>query len=167
MDIEEIHRYGKQEHYCPYYLNRIRAEKADIVLLPYNYIVDGRIRKRLKIDMRNDVLIIDEAHNISQVIEDASSFKIDTLTFIRALKELNMIKEKSQEKLDDKTLDKQLAYEVKVNLQSIEKLYQLTMKFLNFLEGYTMDTKVQGGIGDKNLNKLPDNSVVFPGGKIF
>ena len=93
MDIEEIHRYGKQEHYCPYYLNRIRAEKADIVLLPYNYIVDGRIRKRLKIDMRNDVLIIDEAHNISQVIEDASSFKIDTLTFIRALKELYIIKE--------------------------------------------------------------------------
>ena len=91
MDIEEIYRYGKQEHYCPYYLNRIRAEKADIVLLPYNYIADGRIRKQLKISLKKDVLIIDEAHNISQVIEDASSFKIDTQIMKRILNELGLI----------------------------------------------------------------------------
>ena len=47
MDIEDIHRFGKKGHYCPYYLNRVRSEKADIVLMPYNYVADGRIRKKL------------------------------------------------------------------------------------------------------------------------
>ena len=41
MDIEEIHRIGKKGHYCPYYLNRVRSEKADIVLMSYKYISDG------------------------------------------------------------------------------------------------------------------------------
>ena len=49
MDIEEIHSLGISRNFCPYYLNRMRAEKADIVLMPYNYIADARIRNRLKI----------------------------------------------------------------------------------------------------------------------
>lgn len=97
MDIEEIHQLGKTRHFCPYYLNRIRAEKADIVLMPYNYVADVQIRKQLKIDLRRDVLIIDEAHNIPQVFEEASSFKLDTLTLSRALSEFKLIQQKLEE----------------------------------------------------------------------
>ena len=76
----------------------MRAEKADIVLMPYNYVADARIRDRLKIDLLNDILIIDEAHNISQVIEDSSSFKLDTTTFKRIFGELGLIQHKINEK---------------------------------------------------------------------
>lgn len=91
MDIEEIHKLGKKRNFCPYYLNRMRATKADIVLIPYNYVADSRIRNRLKIDLKEDILIIDEAHNIPQVIEDSSSFKLDTETFKRVLGEIGNI----------------------------------------------------------------------------
>ena len=60
----------------------MRAEKADIVLMPYNYIVDIQIRKRIGLDLKNTVLIIDEAHNISAVIEESFSFNLDTRTLI-------------------------------------------------------------------------------------
>ena len=79
----------------------MRSEKADIVLMPYNYIADSRIRDRMKINLRDDIVIIDEAHNIPQVIEDSSSFKLDTKTFIRLLFELNLIERKISDKMFD------------------------------------------------------------------
>ena len=88
MDIEDIHKLGKQKCFCPYYLNRMRAEVADIILMPYNYVADNRIRDRLKIQLEGDILIFDEAHNISQVIEEASSFRFDDETFRRILGEV-------------------------------------------------------------------------------
>lgn len=75
-------------------MNRERAKAADIVLMPYNYVSDARIRDRLKIDLEKDVVIIDEAHNIAQVLEDSSSFKLDTETFVRVLYEIKLIKDK-------------------------------------------------------------------------
>ena len=92
---------GKLDNFCPYYLNRMRAEKADIVLMPYNYIADSRIRDRMKINLRDDIVIIDEAHNIPQVIEDSSSFKLDTTTFKRILFELSLIEGKIFDKVDN------------------------------------------------------------------
>ena len=91
MDIEDLHTLGMQRNFCPYYLNRMRAEKADIVLMPYNYVTHARLRKLLKIDLKNDVLIIDEAHNIPEVIEDSCSFKLTTETMRRVLGEYGQI----------------------------------------------------------------------------
>ena len=44
------------------------------------------------------MVIIDEAHNLPQVIEDASSFKLDTTTFVRVLVELKKIQELLEKK---------------------------------------------------------------------
>ena len=74
MEIEEIHQLGIKRKFCPYYLNRMREDKADFILMPYNFITSSRIRNRMKIDLRNDIVIIDEAHNISPVIEESDSF---------------------------------------------------------------------------------------------
>ena len=41
-----------------------RVNGADIVFMPYNYLVDEKLRKNLKIILANSVLIFDEAHNI-------------------------------------------------------------------------------------------------------
>ena len=59
--------------------------------MPYNYVADNRIRKKLNINLKKDILIIDEAHNIAKVIEDSSSFKVDVNTFIRVKREINLI----------------------------------------------------------------------------
>lgn len=38
--------------------------EAEVLLMPYNYMMDSKIRKTLNFDCTNCVLIIDEAHNI-------------------------------------------------------------------------------------------------------
>ena len=62
--------------------------------MPYAYVFNAKIRTVLNINLENDILIVDEAHNIPQVIEDACSFSLDTVTFIRVLAELNNIETK-------------------------------------------------------------------------
>ena len=45
IDIEELHVQAKQKVFCPYYAMKDRAAGADVVFMPYNYLVDEKIRE--------------------------------------------------------------------------------------------------------------------------
>ena len=55
-------------------------KKSDIVFMPYNYIFEGEIRKALDIDLKNAIIVIDEAHNVQSVCENASSCSLSEKT---------------------------------------------------------------------------------------
>jgi regulator of telomere elongation helicase 1 len=67
QDIEDLHEFGESAGVCPYFLQKERVKRADLILMPYNYLIDEKIRENFEIDYRNAVLIIDEAHNIGGV----------------------------------------------------------------------------------------------------
>lgn len=60
---------------CPYYLSQALAAKADLVFAPYNYILDPAIRKAMGINLANSVVILDEAHNIEDILRESGSGK--------------------------------------------------------------------------------------------
>ena len=64
MDIEDLNRLGRARGPCPFYLSREMAATANIIFMPYNYLVDPKIRGGLQTKGENAVLIFDEAHNI-------------------------------------------------------------------------------------------------------
>ena len=41
--------------------------ESELLLMPYNYIMDYHIRSRLNLDLQECVVIIDEAHNIVRI----------------------------------------------------------------------------------------------------
>jgi regulator of telomere elongation helicase 1 len=45
MDIEDVIRFGYEKHICPYYYQRAIAGKVDLVLMPYNYIIEPGMAK--------------------------------------------------------------------------------------------------------------------------
>ena len=50
---------------CPFYLARELAASAELVFLPYNYLVDTKTRTTIKqLTWEGAVLIFDEAHNL-------------------------------------------------------------------------------------------------------
>ena len=57
--------------------------------MPYNYLVDSKIRENYKIDFTNSIIIIDEAHNIERVAEDVASFDLNINSFYNVFGELN------------------------------------------------------------------------------
>ena len=65
MEIEELVQLSRNDGPCPYYLSRTMAETADLVFMPYNYIIDAKTRLGMQmICWENSVIIFDEAHNI-------------------------------------------------------------------------------------------------------
>ena len=67
QDIEDLHKLGEVTNLCPYFLQKDRLQYADLILMPYNYLIDERIRENFDIDYKNCIIIIDEAHNINSV----------------------------------------------------------------------------------------------------
>ena len=57
--------------------------------MPYNYLVDPKIRENFKINYENSIIILDEAHNIEKVSEDVASFEISISMFGVVLGELS------------------------------------------------------------------------------
>ena len=80
FDIEDLSNIAKNVKFCPFFFEREKMKKSDIVFMPYNYIFEGEIRKALDIDLKNAIIVIDEAHNVQSVCENASSCSLSEKT---------------------------------------------------------------------------------------
>jgi Rad3-related DNA helicase len=100
MDIEELCNVGKMDKICPYFYSRDKSKKSDLILLPYNYLIDGNTRATLDIDWRNAIIIFDEGHNIEKNACDAASFSITSTDIASCIAEMQKLIPKLQEKKD-------------------------------------------------------------------
>ena len=57
--------------------------------MPYNYLIDPKIRENFKVDYENSIIIMDEAHNVERVAEDVASFEIHVNQLHTVLGELH------------------------------------------------------------------------------
>jgi regulator of telomere elongation helicase 1 len=87
MDIEELSAFGQARGLCPYYLSRAFAATAELVFMPYQYLVDPATRGGLGIKWEGAVLIFDEAHNVEGVCADASSADVPPALLAGAVEE--------------------------------------------------------------------------------
>lgn len=92
LDIEDLAHMGKTMKVCPFYYSRNLVEQADIVFVPYNYLLDKSIReKALKdIDWKNSVVVFDEAHNLESFASDSVSFDISTKDLMGCVREIDL-----------------------------------------------------------------------------
>ena len=92
QDIEELHTLGNDVKICPYFLQKERAKHADLILMPYQYLVEEKIRENFEINYNNAVVIVDEAHNIGSVCEEVASLNLTDFKLDLIAKELEMLK---------------------------------------------------------------------------
>lgn len=59
--------------------------------MPYNYLLDQSSRDGVQLDLKNSIIIIDEAHNINSFAEECSNFEISVELLKNCLKELDWI----------------------------------------------------------------------------
>lgn len=76
LDIEDLVSAGNKLKCCPYFVSRELIEGADIVFMPYNYLLDPKARKANKVELNNTIVILDEAHNVERMCEDSASVQI-------------------------------------------------------------------------------------------
>ncbi|KFP80428.1 Fanconi anemia group J protein, partial [Apaloderma vittatum] len=85
-DIEDLVRLGKKLRACPYFAARELMVGADIVFCPYNYLLDPQIRESMEINLKGQVVILDEAHNIEDCARESVSYSV-TESQLRAARE--------------------------------------------------------------------------------
>lgn len=65
LDIEDLVYLGTQLGTCPYYGSRRMVPLADLVVLPYQSLLSKSSRESLGLNLKNNIIIIDEAHNLA------------------------------------------------------------------------------------------------------
>ena len=72
--IEDLKNYGNENNVCPYQLAKTISSKSNILFCPYNYIISPSTSS--SISSSDNILIIDEGHNIEDASRDEASFSI-------------------------------------------------------------------------------------------
>ncbi|XP_032934090.1 Fanconi anemia group J protein isoform X2 [Catharus ustulatus] len=103
-DIEDLVSLGRKLRACPYFAARELMVGADIVFCPYNYLLDPQIRDSMDINLKDQVVILDEAHNIEDCARESVSYGVTESQLRAAREELelmvsNSIRQKHHEPL--------------------------------------------------------------------
>lgn len=91
LDIEELTRIGKKLKCCPYYASKELLDDAEIIFMPYNYLLDPKMRKANKIDLQNTIVILDEAHNVEKMCEESASTIINSTQIALAIEDVSHV----------------------------------------------------------------------------
>ncbi|XP_033737799.1 regulator of telomere elongation helicase 1-like [Pecten maximus] len=94
VDIEDMVGYGEKNKVCPYYLAKELKNDAEIIFMPYNYLLDAKSRKAHGVELQGNIVIFDEAHNLEKICEESSSFDLTTADLATAIEEVCRLADK-------------------------------------------------------------------------
>ncbi|ORY28694.1 DNA repair helicase [Neocallimastix californiae] len=103
-DIEELASLGIMHENCPYYGSRSASKMAQIITLPYNLLIQKSSREALGLNLKDSIIIFDEAHNIIDTITNTYSFMLDSEMIVRAISDINQYLEKYKNRLKGKNI---------------------------------------------------------------
>lgn len=120
MDIEDLIKVCGKLRVCPYYMSRELKQQADIIFMPYNYLLDPRTRRQqdvdiavsalkfctylffvlflyvffltlLKIFSQNSIVILDEGHNVEKICEESASVSLSNTDLALCISEITEV----------------------------------------------------------------------------
>ncbi|CAH2241029.1 jg4099 [Pararge aegeria aegeria] len=101
LDIEDLVTAGKKLKCCPYYLSKELKQDADIIFMPYNYLLDPKSRKANGVELLNNIIILDEAHNVEKMCEESASLQIRTTDVALCIDEITHVMKSFVEGAED------------------------------------------------------------------
>ncbi|XP_040927591.1 regulator of telomere elongation helicase 1 isoform X3 [Betta splendens] len=172
LDVEDLVKFGNKEsgrktscvcvcaalcvrvvlfsRVCPYYLSRSLNKQADVIFMPYNYLLDPKSRRAHNIELNGAVVIFDEAHNVEKTCEESTSFDLtpyDVASAISAVDRLLVEQAKEASHGDSVTEDfnvESLSSGLKMDITSIAKVKQILLDLETAIDSY--DVPVDKGI---------------------
>ena len=141
-DIEEIHKLGENMQLCPYYTIRDDIPIAEIISMPYQLLLHKDTRNVLGLDLKDSVIVIDEAHNLLDTISRIYSASI-------SMEDIRLIR-KSLKNYTKKFMLKMSAGN-RINISKLNKIVNRICKF--------MEQEVANG--DVKPGKFVERSQIF------
>ena len=101
LDIEDIFNSGSASNCCPYFSSRDLIQSASLVIAPYNAVLDESTREAYGINLADNIVIFDEAHNIVDFVKQINSIIIQNPNefFLSVLKCIEAYLDKYEKRL--------------------------------------------------------------------
>ncbi|XP_074757381.1 ATP-dependent DNA helicase DDX11 isoform X1 [Athene noctua] len=122
-DIEQLVALGRETKACPYYGSRYAIPAAQLVVLPYQMLLHEPTRSAAGIKLKDQVVIIDEAHNLIDTITCIHSAEVSGSQLCCAHSQLSQYMERYRKRLKAK------------NLMYIKQILYLLEQFVAMLGG--------------------------------
>lgn len=141
-DIEDLVTVGKKLHTCPYYGTRQTIKPAQLVTLPYQHLLHKATRESLGISLKNNIVIIDEAHNLIDTINSIHTITINIKQLEAASSQLSQYLERYKSRL----LGKNIVY--------IKQIMTIVKAMTKVLVVYETTNKVSAKEQISNVNEF-------------
>uniref|UniRef100_A0A8C2IFQ1 Regulator of telomere elongation helicase 1 n=1 Tax=Cyprinus carpio TaxID=7962 RepID=A0A8C2IFQ1_CYPCA len=89
--VDDVYQIVCSCRVCPYYLSRTLKQHADVIFMPYNYLLDPKSRRAHNIELKGAVVIFDEAHNVEKMCEESTSFDLTPYDLISAIEAVDRL----------------------------------------------------------------------------
>ncbi|KAJ7729680.1 helicase C-terminal domain-containing protein [Mycena maculata] len=132
-DIEDLASVGRLAHTCPYFGSRRAIPQAELITLPYNLLLHKTAREALGIDLTDQIVIIDEAHNLIPTLLSLSTTRLPYLTLSTSYRQVCTYVAKFRNKLSG------------ANMLHLKRL----VLFLDALMKYALEWKEKNAKADK------------------
>eukprot|EP00474_Spongospora_subterranea_P009407 CRZ09865.1 hypothetical protein [Spongospora subterranea] len=123
-DLEDIQKKGVDLRACSYFGSRLAAQTAQLLVVPYSAILSDTIRKSLGLNLKGNVVIVDEAHNLVEAVNDlySASLSLANATKVRDALEKYLAKYHSRLKLSNTIQLKRTIFVVQALVRFLEQL---------------------------------------------
>ncbi|XP_077325097.1 ATP-dependent DNA helicase DDX11 [Lithobates pipiens] len=140
-DIEQLVVRAQEVKACPYYASRFAIPAAQLVVLPYQMLLHDSTRRASGIKLKDQVVIIDEAHNLIDTITGIHSSQVTGAQLCQAHSQLAQYMERYRSRLKAK------------NLMYIKQILFLLEKFVGTLGGNVKQ--------NPNFQKVPQDGTTL------
>uniref|UniRef100_A0A8C7H8A5 Regulator of telomere elongation helicase 1 n=1 Tax=Oncorhynchus kisutch TaxID=8019 RepID=A0A8C7H8A5_ONCKI len=156
LDVEDLVKAGNKQRVCPYYLSRSLKQQAEIIFMPYNYLLDPKSRRAHNIELKGAVVIFDEAHNVEKMCEESTSFDLtpyDLASAIDAVDKLlaEQAKEAGRGDVSEDFNMESINGGLKLDITTIAKIKQILLDLEAAIDSYD----------------VPDKGITKPGSFIY
>lgn len=102
LNITEIKNEMIKNEICPFYFTKIFESEADIIFMPYFFLLNWKIRKIKNQFLENSIVIFDEAHNFIEQSEEGQNIEISSEDLISVFEEIESFYEPIKSKINSK-----------------------------------------------------------------
>ncbi|XP_027501918.1 regulator of telomere elongation helicase 1 isoform X4 [Corapipo altera] len=149
MDIEDLVKNGNKHRACPYYFSRSLKQQADIIFMPYNYLLDSKSRKAHNLDLKGTVVILDEAHNVEKLCEESSSFDLTPCDLASAMDAINVVLEEQAKVVQQNEINAEFNMELassglNMELEDIAKIKKILLQLESAIDAVELPLNGNG-----------------------
>uniref|UniRef100_A0A663MT05 Regulator of telomere elongation helicase 1 n=1 Tax=Athene cunicularia TaxID=194338 RepID=A0A663MT05_ATHCN len=134
---------------CPYYLSRSLKQQADIIFMPYNYLLDSKSRRAHNLDLKGTVVILDEAHNVEKLCEESSSFDLTPYDLASAMDAVNLVLEEQAKVVQQNEINAEFNMELassglNMELEDIAKIKKILLQLESAIDAVELPPNDSG-----------------------